>query len=313
MVDLKEECQRLKLSALAPSTRRARKQQWRCYQRFCSQFKLKPIPCSDEQLSWYVTHLMKFMTHGSIVNYIQAVVLAHKLRGLLPPSVSSFTLKLTLDGVKRVGKKSLRSRDPVTISILLSMYNSLDLKQMCNLLFWACCLLLFRSLLRVSHVVLSPHTLRVADVTWVKEGILLTVRTSKTSSSSRYVPISRSKDSRLCPVFWLARWLNLSRLAATDYLFAVKPNVSLSYNMFSTSLARVVSEAGIKENITSHSFRHGGASFLSELGLPLSKIKERGGWKSNAVYCYLSDSLESKWWLDRKVASVIDNYSHISS
>lgn len=119
MKHLKEEYLKLKLSALAPLTHRARSQQWSCYLRFCNLFKLKPIPCSDEQLSWYVTHLMKFMTHRSIVNYIQAVLLAHKLRGLPPPSVSSVTMKLTLAGVKRVSKISARSRDPVTIHTVI--------------------------------------------------------------------------------------------------------------------------------------------------------------------------------------------------
>lgn len=92
-------------------------------------------------------------------------------------------------------------------------------------------------------------------------------------------------------------------------MFAVKPNVPMSYNMFSVTLERAISQAGVEANITSHSFRHGGASFLSELGLPLSKIKDRGGWKSNAVYCFLSDSLESKWWVDRKVSTLINEIS----
>lgn len=252
---------------------------------------------------------MKFMTHCSIINYLQAVVLAHKLRGIKPPLVSSIPLKLTLAGVKRVGKKSTHSRDPVTLPILLSMYRSLDFSLKSSVLFWACCLLLFRSLLRVSHVVSSPHTLKVSDISWEDKGLLLSVRSSKTSTSLRVIPISMCKDKRLCAVYWLKRWLGLSKLANSDYVFSLRSGVPMSYSVFSTTLTRVVTQAGIKERITSHSFRHGGASFLSELGLSLAKIKERGGWRSNAVFCYLSDSVESKWLIDHKVSTLINCFS----
>lgn len=249
---------------------------------------------------------MKFMTHSSIVNYIQAVVLAHKFRGISPPSVSSSALKMTLAGVKRVGRKPSRSRDPITIPILLRLYAQLNLSKINNIMFWACCLLLFRTLLRVSHVVTSPHTLKICDVVWDKNGVVLKIKSSKTSSTLRSIPITKCQDNRLCAVFWLKRWLDLSTPSPSDYLFTIYPNVPLSYAVFSSALSRILCKAHIEQNITSHSFRQGGATFLSELGVPLAKIKERGGWRSNAVYSYLSDSLESKFLLDSKVSHMIN-------
>lgn len=50
-------------------------------------------------------------------------------------------------------------------------------------------------------------------------------------------------------------------------------------------------KAHISARLTSHSFRRGGASFLLSSGIPLSQIKERGGWKSNCVITYVSDPL----------------------
>lgn len=260
-------------------------------------------------MSWYVTHLSKFMTHGSIINYIQAIVLAHKFWGLPPPTVSSSSMKLTLAGVKRVGKKPSHSRDPITLKILIKMYNSLNLDRRKCIRFWACCLLLFRSLLRVSHVVASPHTLRVEDIVFDRRGMLINVKSSKTSTTTRAIPISCCQDTRLCAVYWVKKWLSVCSLSKLDYLFPARPGLPLSYCYFSAELSSIVSHARIKENITSHSFRHGGASFLSELGVPLSKIKDRGGWKSNAVYCYLSDSIESKWLVDHKVSTMVNYFS----
>lgn len=81
------------------------------------------------------------MVHSSIVNYLQAVTLAHKLRGLVPPCVSAVSVKLTLAGIKRVGKKSSRVCDPITINVLLKMYSCLKLNVRSHVLFWAMSLL----------------------------------------------------------------------------------------------------------------------------------------------------------------------------
>lgn len=71
--------------------------------------------------------------------------------------------------------------------------------------FWAAVLLLFRSLLRVSYVVTSPHTLKIQDVQRTNYGLLIGVHSSKTrkSGDSRSIPIARLTDKSLCAVHWL--------------------------------------------------------------------------------------------------------------
>lgn len=116
------------------------------------------------------------MTFSSIVNYIQAVTLVHKLRNLDPPSVSSHSVNLTLQGAKRRAAPNPNPRAPVTIGVLQKMYNCLNLNVKLHVLFWASALLLFRSLLRVSHVIDSPHTLKCSDIKWVEDGYDINVR-----------------------------------------------------------------------------------------------------------------------------------------
>lgn len=242
------------------------------------------------------------MVCSSVANYLQAVTLAHKLRGLTPPSVSSFGVKLTLAGIKRVGIQSTRSRDPVTLHILLKMYNCLNLNLKSHTMFWAMCLLLFRSLLRVSHVVKSPHTLVLSDLIWGQRGVIIRVKSSKCSNIPHDIPVAALRDNRLCLFYWLNRWLSYRGSLESSYLFADNLAAPVSYHCFSKMLSLTLHRAGVKEVITSHSFRHGGASFLASLGVPLSKIKERGGWKSDAVFCYLSEPLDSKIRTDFLVA-----------
>lgn len=73
---------------------------------------------------------------------------------------------------------------------------------------------------------------------------------------------------------------------------------------YSTNLATVLGRAGIK-NTTTHSVRHGGASFLASLGIPLSKIKERGAGNP-MLFCYLTEPLDSKIRSDFLVAERLE-------
>lgn len=259
------------------------------------------IPCSNNQLSWYASYLMDFMVYTSVTNYLQAVIWAHKIRELIPPCVSSVPVKLALAGIKRVGKISTRVREPVTVSMLFKLYSCLDLTRITHVLFWAIALLLFRSLLRVGHVVKSPHNLKCSDVILGEHGFLLRVKSSKTSRVPHDIPVAKVKDRRLCAFFWLRFWLT-NRPKRSVYLFSDKVGNPISYQYFSSMLSQFLSRAGLDSTVTTHSFRHGGASFLASLGVPFSKIKERGGWRSNAVFSYLSEPLDSKIRSDFLVA-----------
>lgn len=86
------------------------------------------------------------MTYTSVNNYLQGVILGHKFKGVLPPSVSSDAVKLALMGFKN-GDVLPIPRDPVTLNHLKSMFACLEVKISSQLMFWAAILLLFRSLL----------------------------------------------------------------------------------------------------------------------------------------------------------------------
>lgn len=170
---LKEKGKALRVNAVAATTLRARLVQWNCYKKFCNKFRLPYIPCSSQRLSIYASYLASYMCYSSIITYLQAVVFYHKVNGYDPPSSSSPVMKLTMEGIKRTGKRSSRKRDPVRVSHLKRMYSSLNLKSDHDLLFWGMCLFLFRTLLRVSHVVESNHTVLVNDVKFKNWGMLI--------------------------------------------------------------------------------------------------------------------------------------------
>ena len=67
------------------------------------------------------------------------------------------------------------------------------------IMIWTMIIFLFRTLLRVGHVVVSPHALRRRDIKFFKWGALISVNSSKTKQkgSSHKIPISRSENWNL--------------------------------------------------------------------------------------------------------------------
>lgn len=296
------------MSSMAPSTRRIRGVQWTCYKKFCQELHLASIPCSDDQLSLFASYLARFLSYSSICNYLQAVILVHKLYGHSPPAVGSAPVKLTLLGIKKKPIVVHEPRAPITLGHLKKLRCNLNLSRASHVMFWACILILFRSLLRVCHVTDSPHNLLVEDVKFVHSGIILVIRSSKTSLGSappRYIPIASLQDKSMCAVFWLKHWLTLRPSTPSSPLFRLNHR-PLSYNVFNSALSDLVKRAGIRQKISSHSFRRGGATFLSAIGLPLEKIKERGGWKSDAVLTYIAEPIQVKMKREGVVSNVID-------
>lgn len=189
--------------------------------------------------------------------------MGHKFRGYPPPSVSSDEVKLALMGLKNGDVLSV-PRDPVTLNHLKLMFSSLNMSIDSRLMFWAALLLLFRSLLRVSHVTHSPHCLRVGDVEWAGESLVLKVFSSKCMKRSlkpRLIPIAPLESRNFCAVYWLKLYLSRRKPGPSSPLFSLDGS-PLSYNSFHKALCKVILRAGIGEKISSHSFRQGGATFL---------------------------------------------------
>lgn len=123
-------------SSVAQSTWKSRASQWRCYVRFCLKFKLYPLPCSDDQLSLYATHLSEYMSHSSIIVYLQAVIFGAKLALSEPPCISNPSVKLVLEGTKRNGIPVSSGAIPITLPVLKKLYSVLNLSKVVSRVFW---------------------------------------------------------------------------------------------------------------------------------------------------------------------------------
>ena len=144
-----------------------------------------------------------------------------------------------------------------------------------GLIVWAIIVFLFSTLLRVSHMVLSPHILLRRDITIFKWGILVFVHSSKTHKNPVEIPISYGREKSTCPVYWLDKLFTRYPRNKNDYLFSTSKVRSISYSVFNTSLKSLTFKAGLKGNFATHSLRRGGTTSLHEKSAPLPYICER--------------------------------------
>ena len=289
--------------SVADSTKKARRMQWKAYEKACNKYKWDPYNCSVDQACLYVTFLAERLAYTSIVAYYNAVVYMLVCKGLDPTRMSNPILRSTLEGIARVKGREEKGKDPILPIHLKKVATVVNLNCPIELLTFVTMLVLFRTLLRVSHVVCSSHTLTRADVKFNGAGMLLAIRSSKTISKGgrvEYMPVLFAKEKEICAVFWLKKFLSLFPRSHEDQLLSLDGK-KFTYNVFRVNLKKLLSKAGVVGDYASHSLRRGGATFMSMSSCTIAEIKARGGWKSNCVFRYIRQPLSHRLSVEKKV------------
>ena len=252
------------------------------------------------------------MLASSITAYIQAVIFFHILKGHEPPALSDKQLKATLNGIRNVQSVPKRQKDPIQVNQLLLIYDELDQLSDLHVCFWAAALLLFRTLLRVSHVTTSLHSLKMADFVATQSGFVVSVKSSKVAKpyhKTQRIPVSTCKDKRLCPVHWLDKSWSARKLSASAPAFACRDGKGMSYNTFMRVFKNLLESARVKGDLGSHSFRRGGATLLAHLDCSIIEIKARGRWASVCVFEYLKPTMSDELCTDLKLSSFCSKFA----
>ena len=228
----------------------------------------------------------------------------HTCQGLDPVTIANPVLKATLKGIGNVEGNVEIPKDSMFPRHLLKISRIVNLSSELEVLMFTAILFLFRTLLRVSHVVSSEHTTTKGDVMFNENGLLLRVRSAKNLKSKEkalYIPVVKAKDESICPVAWFKYLRSKFGDSPREELFTSVGVPVLSYSNFNRQFKMLIVRAGLNGNFASHSLRRGGASYMSMKGCRVSEVKERGGWKSDCVYKYICPSLAHKVKVDMKV------------
>ncbi len=306
MLCLAEQLERLRAkqkqarnAALAPGTFKNISLHWRTFYAFCTFYGLVRLPASVETVGLYIQCLAdSFESVASIKNYVSSIRTVHVFLQFPPPDFGSLEIVLALKGLYRLKGHVVRQAAPLTPEILNAFLNHLDLNDPLDATFWAMILVGFYMMLRKSN--LMPDTVKGFDpqkqftrkhVEVSRRVALFYITWSKTNQFSQRVlevPLVATPGSRLCPVTALQNMVRLVPLDKAKPCFAHVSGRAITYPEFQEKLKHLIACIGRDPKLySSHSMRHGGATWAFQAGIPATLIQVQGDWSPNSL-CYLN-------------------------
>ena len=280
--------------SIAPSSRRVYQTALNHFIRFCNEAGLHIFPIYEDQIIYFAVCSARTFTYKTIKTYIAGIQFHSRISGSHVNISSMHRLYYVLRGIRRVqSQRHHRRRGPITISHLdrLLQFTSIHYPSRDAIMLQSAFSLAFYGMLRVSEYTSPyPHSFDPLQ-SLLREDI------SVVSDNIVYVYIKQSKvdvfrfgctlrvactKTRHCAVCALRKLLVLHEFRHKP-LFMFADGSFLTRSRLSTILARCF---GLGD-ISTHSFRIGGASLAASNGLPDSVIKTLGRWSSDAFLQYL--------------------------
>ena len=264
-------------------------------------------------------YLSRTLKYSSIANYLDGLRWLHVMFDYPPPPISHCRVQLTLRGLKRLLSASVKRKLPITPTILLALRDVMDLSLPLHLALWAAFLLGFFSFFRKSNIIPPSHSqfspnkhLSRSDFYFTSWGLIVSVKWSKVNQfreRTLLIPLVSIPSHALCPVQALRKFFDTCPAPASSPAFVI-PTAhglrSLSYNSFTKHLKDLLGLAGFTpDDYSGHSFRRGGATYASSLGISHELIQLQGDWASTAYLEYLARPLRQRYSLAAQVATQI--------
>lgn len=297
------------MQGLAPSTRRSYASGQIKFVNFCLQLgKLhsngSPCPADEWTLCLFATFLAESIQHASIKVYLSAVRSLHIEQGFADPLLNCLRLQRVVRGIKRAQGAPTAKRLPITDSIMMVIFNSLDINVPDHRMFWAACTLGYFGFLRSAEFTVpnlasfSPAIhLDVKDLavdsTSAPSSVRVRIKASKTDPFRKGCFIHIGLGSApLCAVQALLAYLSF-RGDSPGPLFLLQSGQPLTRSLLTSWVRRIMVAAGIPGNYSSHSFRIGAATVAARNGVPDHVIQALGRWSSNAFQLYIRTPSEA--------------------
>ena len=273
-------------AAAADNTRRAYQNDLRAFLAWGGS-----LPSSPEAVAAYLVGYASTLSPVTLSRRLVAIGRAHTSLGLPNPCRTDL-VKTTLRGIWRVHGRPQRQVQPAIrediFSMLVHMTGTRGIRDR------ALILIGFAGAFRRSELV----ALQYDDVAFVKEGLTLMLRRSKTDQLAEgrkiAIPFARS---HACPVKALTNWLDHAGIQSGPLFRFVKKGgdigiVSLSAQSVAAIVKEYARKAGLSaDNYSGHSLRAGLITSAAKAGVSSWKIREQTGHKSDAMlHRYIRDA-----------------------
>lgn len=310
--------------AYAIGTTRNHRSQLKKFQCFVAQVGVDVLPISDDMLCLYIQFLSRSLrSFQSVLNYVSGLKFFHQLLDMPFPSLASVQVRLTLRGLRNSMRPPVRA-SPMTPTILLRLYQMLDVTRPAHAMIWCLFLFLFFLFSRKSQFLPESvsklqlaHLVTRGDVVPYQGVLLVSFRWTKTRQhlkSPLVIPLSPVPGSPLCPVRAFVRMSKLIPAPSQSPVFVLPPSMGsarlepMLYSTFHQVFREMLDRAGLKsQGFSSHSFRRGGASLAFALGIPPQLIQAQGDWLSDAYKQYIEVGLSRRIQVSRVFSRYLQN------
>jgi integrase len=265
--------------SLADNTRRAYLSDLGTFERWGGS-----IPASAECVAAYLAAHADTLAVASLIRHVASISKAHEARGMTNPTRSEL-VRATMRGIKRTRGCAQRESKPLLRDDLLLVLDGTG-EALKDIRDRALLLIGFAGALRRSELV----GLDVGDIEHVRQGIVLTLRKSKTDQNREGrkigIPFGRT---RWCPVAVLDAWVTASGIVERSLFRPVDRHrrvhdARLSGEAVSLIVRERVAAAGLDPTrYSGHSLRAGLATSAAQAGVPTWRIRAQTRHASDAM------------------------------
>jgi integrase len=265
----------------AENTTRSGKACWKDFELWCEEHHLEALPAKPATVVLYITDLASRLKVGTMAVRLWAIGARHESAHLESP-VKDFGVQKTWAGIRRTLGTSQRRVAPVVTADLRRIIQAIP-ETVSGLRDRALLLIGFAAALRRSELV----ALEVADVTYVAEGVRLTIRSSKTDQEKEGtvlgIPYGAHADT--CPVRALRAYLEAAWVVSGPLFRSIDKaghcGDSLSADSVADIVKRTAAAAGMDPStVSGHSLRAGFCTSAATADVPEWRIARQSRHKS---------------------------------
>jgi integrase len=294
-------------AATSENTRKAYARQWAAFTAWCSSRGLASFPAEPSTVALYASDLAQQGRKVATIEQAMAAVSgAHGAAGLPSPREDA-NLRRVLRGIRRELTVAQRQAAPILKDQLHAMVEAVGQSKK-GQRDAALLLVGFAAALRRSELV----GLEVRDVAFTVEGLVITLRRSKTDQTGegRKVPVSYSGTVAVCPVRALRAWLDTAGIVEGPLFREVNRHGQVqAAALTGRSVSRLVKDAAQAAGLdptaySGHSMRAGFVTVATLAGRGEASIMKKTGHKSVAMMRKYQRAAEL--WKDDAGAGLLD-------
>lgn len=272
--------------ARAAATLKAYRTDWRAFEAWCTAHQLPSLPAAPETVALYITELARDRKVATISRRLASIAQAHKQQGHDSPTRAA-VVQNVLKGIRRAKGTAPTQKAAAEIAIIRAMVEQLD-DSLQGLRDRAILLVGFAGAYRRSELA----ALTLADVQFTNDGLVITLRKSKTDQEGEgYIKgIPYGSTPATCPVRALRSWLDASGITTGSLFRSVwkggrrlRPT-PLNDRAIAEVVKRAAAAAGYDpDRFSGHSLRAGLATSAGAAGVDERTIMEQTGHKTTTM------------------------------